>query len=221
MKAMRKTVVSSISSSRSFPSDMLRRLQLAKSYYLRNEGNRSAEEVSVVEYQAERLIPTIVTWWRAGYSRSEMAEMADEEARSYYDDGRGLQAYVWDYASSILWNGTRGRADWWQEEWQFLRRYSFACKWVKDAESNPWRTEDFKAAIEKAATESWSSSHASWDGVPYRYDNGPWPSQDRFYRLKDGSVLGVNWDGYRYDTVKLTAIMPRLTRNNRGKLIVW
>lgn len=220
---MKKTVVSSSSSSRRpFPADLLRRLQLAKAYYLRKEGKRrNMEEVSVVEYQAERLIPTIVSWWKAGCSRRELAQMADDEACSYYEDGRGLQAYIWEYVSSILRNGTCHRADRWQEEWQFLRRYSLACKWVKDAENDPWHTEDFKAAIEKAATESWSSSSASWDGVPYQYDNGPWPSQDRFYLLKDGSVLGVNWDGSQYDTVKLTAIMPRLMRNNRGKLIIW
>ena len=48
--------------------------------------------------------------------------------------------------------------------------------------------------LKKATVKNWSSTHASWDGKPYQYDNGPWPKQDRFYKFSDGSVVGVIWD---------------------------
>lgn len=213
----------SSSSRRPFPGKLLRKLQLAAAYYLRTQlgdWERRRSENAVVEYQANCLIPTIIRWWKHGATLCDLAEMCEDEARSYYNDGRGLQAYIWDYAYHILIDSPYERADNWQEEHQFIRRYSLALRWVKNAEDAPWRTEDFKAAIKEVALESWSSSFASWDGVPYQYDNGPWPKEDRFYKLQDGSVLGVNWDG-PHDTVRLSALTPRLMRNEQGKLKVW
>ena len=56
-----------------------------------------------------------------------------------------------------------------------------------------YREKLHKFLVEKTV-ETWSSTRASWDGVPYQYDNGPWPRQDRFYRFADGSVCGVIWN---------------------------
>ena len=51
---------------------------------------------------------------------------------------------------------------------------------------------DFLRAIQKSDgfVAQWSSSRAGADGVPYQYDNGPWPKEDGFIQFCDGSVLG-------------------------------
>lgn len=54
----------------------------------------------------------------------------------------------------------------------------------------------------KNTIKNWSSSRASWDGVPYQYDNGPWPKQDRFYEFEDGTVCGVIWEWHGQISVR-------------------
>lgn len=70
--------------------------------------------------------------------------------------------------------------------------------WVKTAQEavvladrKPgWMMAKIRAHLARCARANWSSTYAGWDGVPYQYDNGPWPAQDRFYRFDDG-VMGL------------------------------
>lgn len=97
------------SSRRSFSGKVYRKLQLLREGYLLRElpdPERDRERYIVVEREANDLLPTIIRWWNAGGSLADLAEMADDEARNLYNEGRGLRAYIWDEAASIM----RGRS---------------------------------------------------------------------------------------------------------------
>lgn len=96
---------SSRSSRRRFSGKLYRKLQLLREGYLLREladPERDRARYIVVKREANDLLPTIIKWWQAGNSLAEMAEMADDEARDLYNDGRGLRAYIWDETASVL-----------------------------------------------------------------------------------------------------------------------
>ena len=92
-------------SRRSFSGKIYRRLQLLREGYLLRElpdPERDRGRYIVVRREADDLLPTIMNWWHAGNSVADLADMADDEARRLYDEGRGLRAYIWDEAASVL-----------------------------------------------------------------------------------------------------------------------
>lgn len=92
-------------SSRPFSGKIYRKLQLLREGYLLRELpdlERDRERYSIVEREANDLLPTILKWWKHGHEIADLAEMANDEARRLYNEGCGLRAYIWDEAASIL-----------------------------------------------------------------------------------------------------------------------
>lgn len=88
-----------------FSAKLYRKLQLLREGYLLRElpdPERDRQRYIVVKREANDLLPTIMNWWHAGNSIASLADLADNEARRLYDEGRGLRAYIWDEAASVL-----------------------------------------------------------------------------------------------------------------------
>lgn len=76
------------------------------------------------------------------------------------------------------------------KRWRFAQSMSDCDENVFDSLHSKWE-DFFETILKNHVKKSWSSSYADHTGAQYQFDNGPWPKEDWYYELTDGSVVGV------------------------------